>query len=112
MYRSFMTSVCAGVLCLALTAYDASSSPSPAGMVRHYEYVFPDHGIYVYDEDREFALVKTISLPEVRTTRGVAVSLPDAMLYISYGGHGGHSGNGSLLKYDLMRDGVVWTRQY
>jgi DNA-binding beta-propeller fold protein YncE len=111
-YPSFMTSVCAGVLCLVLTAYDSLPPRSPTGAVRHYEYVFPDQGIYVYDEDREFALVKTISLPEVRTTRGVAVSLPDAMLYISYGGHGGHSGNGSLLKYDLMRDVVVWTRQY
>ena len=96
---------------LSGSAFAASTAISN-GAVQRYEYVFPDRGIYVYDEDKKFALVKTISLPEVQTIRGVAASPADAMLYISYGGHGGHTGNGSLLKYNLMTDTVVWTNQY
>jgi DNA-binding beta-propeller fold protein YncE len=86
--------------------------PALVGAVQHYEYVFPDQAIYVYDEDNDFALVKQISLPRVRGTRGAAVSVADAMLFISYGGDGGVNGNGSMLKYDLLNDAVVWTRDY
>ena len=93
------------------------ATPAPAratstSAVRHYEYVFPDQNIFVYDEDSGFALVKTISLPQVRGTRGVAVSPADAMLYISYGGDGGPNGTGSMLKYNLLSDTVVWTKHY
>jgi DNA-binding beta-propeller fold protein YncE len=76
-----------------------------------YEYVVPDGGIHVYDETKEFALVKVISLPELLRVRGVAASPVDGMLYVSYGGHGGEAGTGSLLKYDLRADTVVWTRR-
>src|SRR5438445_7094160 len=86
--------------------------PALAGAVQHYEYVFPDQAIYVYDEDNDLALVKQISLPQVRGTRGVAVSPADAMLYISYGGDGGFTGNGSVLKYDLANNVVIWTKGY
>ena len=34
------------------------------------------------------------------------------MLYVSYGGDGGGNGNGSMLAYDLLRDRVVWHRDY
>lgn len=88
------------------------AAPATAGVVQRYEYVFPDQAIYVYDEDNDFALVKQISLPQVRGIRGVAVSPGDAMLYISYGGDGGVNGNGSLLKYDLLNNTVVWTKDY
>jgi DNA-binding beta-propeller fold protein YncE len=54
--------------------------------------------------------VKTISLPGLLRVRGVAASLADGMLYVSYGGHGGAAGTGSLLKYDLRADTVVWTK--
>src|SRR5690348_4846738 len=69
-----------------------------AGTVQHYEYVFPDQGIYVYDEDDGFRLVEKVDLPGVRGIRGVVASTSDAMLYISFGGDGGPNGNGSMLK--------------
>jgi DNA-binding beta-propeller fold protein YncE len=83
-----------------------------AAQLHHYEYVVPDQAIYVYDEDNNFALVKQISLPQVKGTRGLAASPGDGMLYIAFGGDGGPYGNGSLLKYDLLHDTVVWQQNY
>ena len=80
--------------------------------VQHYFYVMPDQAIYVYDIDDNFQLVKTISLPQLRAIRGGQVAINSHMLYISFGGSGGTTGNGSLLKYDLLYDTVVWTQSY
>lgn len=80
--------------------------------VHHYEYVFPDTSMYVYDMDNSFKLVKQISLPQAQAIRGAAVGLPAHTLYISYGGDGGGNGNGSLLAYDLLTDKVIWTVNY
>ncbi|MFI5252143.1 MAG: T9SS type A sorting domain-containing protein [Bacteroidota bacterium] len=80
--------------------------------LHHYEYVFPDGWIYVYDIDNGFLPVKSIPIPTSQGTRGVAVSPGDRMLYISYGGDGGTYGNGSLLQYDLIGDSVRWTKSY
>jgi DNA-binding beta-propeller fold protein YncE len=79
---------------------------------RHYEYVFPDGGMYVYDMDNGHKLVKSISLPTTAGVRGVVASPITHMLYISYEGDGGHNGNGSLLKYDLVTDQLTWTKSY
>jgi DNA-binding beta-propeller fold protein YncE len=78
---------------------------------QHYEYVFPDGGMYVYDMDHGHKLVKHISLPTAGV-RGVVASPVTRMLYISYGGDGGSSGNGSMLKYDLVADKTIWTKNY
>src|SRR5437868_394460 len=81
--------------------------------LRRLEYVFPDGNLYAFDMDDSFALVKHVKLPMTqRGTRGACGSAATGMLYLSYGGVGGTGtlGNGSLLKYDLERDRIVWTR--
>jgi DNA-binding beta-propeller fold protein YncE len=79
---------------------------------RHFEYVLPDGGIWVYDIDRGNRLVQRISLPQARGIRGVVASPSTNTLYISFGGDGGTAGNGSLLAYDLLRNRVEWQRSY
>ena len=54
----------------------------------HYEYVFPDGEMDVYDMDNNFALVKKVSLPTTAGTRGVVFSPVTHMLYVSYGNDG------------------------
>ncbi len=81
-------------------------------IVHHYEYVFPDGSMYVYDMDNNHALVSTTSLPTTAGVRGVAASAATGMLYVSYGGDAGGKGNGSMLEYDLVHKTVVYTRSY
>lgn len=88
-----------------------AGSTATAG-TQHYEYVFPDGGMYVYDMDHNHTLVKQVSLPTSRGVRGVVASPATHMLYVSYGGDGAENGDGALLKYDLLSDTVVWTRDY
>jgi hypothetical protein len=85
-------------------------SPAQAGQMHHYEYVFPDNSIYVYDIDNRGALVKHVSVPTSTGVRGAAASAVTGMLYISYGSNRGCGG--SLLKYNLMTDEVVWVKHY
>jgi len=82
--------------------------------ISHLEYVVVTGAIYVYDMDNGFSLVKTLALaPTERTNiKGVAASPASGMLYVSYGGDGGTDGFGSLLKYDLRADQILWARQY
>ncbi len=87
-------------------------SLSATTATEHYEYVFPDGGMYVYNMDNDQRLVKQVGLPTTRGVRGVVASPATGMLYVSYGGDGGPNGNGSLLKYNLLTDSVVWTRDY
>lgn len=79
---------------------------------RHYEYVFPDDAMYVYDIDHGHRLVEQRRFSGVSGIRGVAASPPTRRIYISHGGDGGGNGNGSLLAYDLVRGRVVWDRSY
>src|SRR4051795_13427324 len=97
---------------LAALLFGTCRQEVSAGTLQHYEYVFPDQDIYVYDEDDGFRLVDKIDLPGVRGISGVAASTSDAMLYISFGGDGGPNGNGSMLKYNLLRRTTEWTRRY
>lgn len=91
----------------------ASQSGPGGSTVQHYEYVFPDGGIYVYNMDNNFALVKKMSVPTTAGVRGTVASVKTGMLYISYGGDGGSNGtNGNLLAYNLQTDTVAWTRSY
>jgi WD40 repeat protein len=81
---------------------------SGAGVL-HYEYVFPDGSISVYDVDHSFKLIKTISLPQTESgVRGVTVAPASHLLFIAYGGDGGGY-TGSVLAYDLLAERVVWT---
>jgi DNA-binding beta-propeller fold protein YncE len=82
------------------------------GPTRHYEYVFPDGSMSVYDIDQGHRLVQQVSLPTTAGVRGVAASPRTHRLYISYGGDGGAHGNGSLLAYNLLTAQVVWARTY
>src|SRR5262249_2271982 len=86
------------LLALALLPV-ASPSPAHAGQLYHYEYVFPDNSIYVYDMDNRGALVKHVSVPTSAGVRGAVASAVTGMLYISYGSDRGSGGY--MLKYNL-----------
>ena len=87
-----------------LTAQSAS--------VRHFEFVFPDGEITVYDIDHGNRFVENISLPDLQDARGAAYSAATDILYVSFGGEGGSTGTGSLLAYNLVSDSLVWQRSY
>jgi DNA-binding beta-propeller fold protein YncE len=80
--------------------------------VRHFEYALPDGEIDVYDIDRGQRRIQRILLPQARGIRGVVANVRTRILYVSFGGDGGPSGNGSMLAYDLVRDRVLWQRSY
>ena len=97
------------LLALALLPL-AIPTPVHVGHVHHYEYVFLDGGIYVYETDNRGALVKHVSVPTSAGVRGAVASAVTGMLYISYGSDRGRGG--SMLKYNLMTDQVVWAIPY
>ncbi len=88
------------------------SGVQAADPIHHYLYVFPDHTVYVYDMDNNFQLVNQISFPMTDGGRGIIADPAGGFLYLSYHGDGGIHGNGSLLKYDLVNNKVVWTQNY
>jgi hypothetical protein len=77
----------------------------------HYFYTFPNGQMNVYDMDNNFALVQNVAIPTTNV-RGVVFDPTSGMLYISNGGDGGQNGNGSLIKYNLLTESVVWTQNY
>ena len=79
--------------------------------IHHYEYVFPDGWMYVYDMDHNQALVKRVQLPTLKGVRGPIANVATGMLYISYGSDG-PGGTGYLLKYNLLTDQVMWNISY
>jgi len=80
--------------------------------VHHYEYVFPDRGMFVYDIDHGHRLVQVVRFPQAAAIRGVAMSTRLHLLFISFGGDGGGEGNGSMLAYDLVRGRIRWQWSY
>src|SRR4051812_30381028 len=82
-----------------------------AGAVQHYEYVFQGSYLYVYSMDTGFNLVKTVPIPTGGNPRGAVASSATGMLYVSYGPDSS-AGGGSMFKYDLVGDVVVWNRTY
>jgi len=88
------------------------AASTPRSATRHYEYVFVDYAMYVYDIDHGQRLVGQRSLPGIAEIRGVAADLRTHMLYISHGGDGGGNGHGSLAKYDLLTNRVIWDVRY
>jgi len=100
------------VLCSITLTQDVTHAKGAAPSTTHYVYVFPDGGLYVYDMDNGQRLVKQVKLPMFQGGRGAVVDPATASLYLSYHGDGGPNGNGSLLKYNLLTDKVVWTKDY
>jgi DNA-binding beta-propeller fold protein YncE len=100
------------VAAAVLTAQDPEAASLSSAVVHHYEYVFPDGSVYVYDIDRGHRLVQLIRLPGVKGVRGVAASPRTHMLYISYGAFGGPGTTGRLLAYNLLGGSVVYNRSY
>ena len=96
------------VLSFAFGAGLCSASPN------HYVYVFPPGSIDVYDMDNGFSLVKSVPFPLTKGqspvyVRGGVASAATGMLYLSYGSD---TAGGSMLKYDLVKDSIVWTQSY
>ncbi len=100
------------VVASRLTAQAPRTASLSSGVTHHYEYVFPDGAIYVYDIDRGHRLVQRIALPGVNGARGVSASPATHMLYISYGAFGGPGTTGRLLAYNLLAGSVVYDRSY
>ena len=85
-----------------------------SGAPNHYVYVFPPGSIDVYDMDNNFALVKSVPFPLTKGQspvylRGAVASVATGMLYLSYGSN---TSGGSMLKYDLVKDAIVWQQTY
>lgn len=94
-----------------LSTHAATSYPPTTG-TQHYLYNFTDGMMYVYDIDNNFNLVYSIAQPTTSGVRGMVASPTDGMLYIAYGGAGGSTGTGGLLKYNLLTNTVVWQKPY
>jgi DNA-binding beta-propeller fold protein YncE len=117
-----LATLLAGLGCSSGVRAQSTLAESPTTSVRagttaakgthHYEYVFPDGSMYVYDIDAHQRLVQHVSLPMAKGIRGVVASPPTHTLYISYGGDGGGNGSGSMLAYDLVAGRVLWQRSY
>ena len=97
---------------IALPTHSPTPTTNPGGTspIHHYEYVFPDGSVDVYDMDHAHKLVQKIQLPTNAGVRGIAASPQTHMLYVSYGSDSG--AGGSLLKYDLVARTIVWKKTY
>jgi hypothetical protein len=90
------------------TGTQTTTNPGPG--LHHYEYVFPDGEMYVYDMDNGQQLVMQKSLPTSAGVRGVVGDASRHRLYICYGNDG--DSGGQLLAYDLVTNQVLWTQTY
>jgi DNA-binding beta-propeller fold protein YncE len=80
-----------------------------AAQVQHYEYVFSPNHMNVYDMDNGFVLAKSLPVPFTAAPLGSVASAATGMLYLS---HGSNASGGSLMKYDLIKNQVVWDQSY
>ncbi len=76
----------------------------------HYQYVFPDGEIHVFDSDQGHRSVKTVAVPEATIIRGVAAHAGTHRLYLA--GDGETSDDAYVLAYDLVDDRVLWKQLY
>jgi DNA-binding beta-propeller fold protein YncE len=97
---------CTNTVSISPKAYAATYPPTGSS---RYLYVFPDGKMYVYDMDNSFNLVYSRDLP-MSGKRGVAVHPGTSMLYLSYGSNSNNPG--SLMKYNLKTNTIVWNKQY
>ena len=99
------------------SAADASRGLLPAQVTavssttRHFEYVFADGRVQIYDIDHSNSYVGQITFPNL-AIRGLAADPSTNTLYVSYGGSGGSAGTGSMLAYNLVSGKTLWRRDY
>lgn len=99
-------------LLTAVSSTPRAVSASSKSVVHHYEYVFPDREMDVFDIDHGNRLVQRVSIPDAHAVRGVAVAVGRHVLYLTVGGRGGALGNGNLIAYDLRNDRILWERAF
>ncbi len=100
------------VLVLSIPIFFLGKMMVSAAGTRHYLYVIPDGGLYIYDMDNGFKQLKYVSLPTISDARGVAVDPATASLFIPYYDRsGGASSPGWLMKYNLSTNTVVWDKR-
>lgn len=80
--------------------------------LQHLEYVARPGGLFVYNRDNNWALLKSVTIPVSDFIRGMVASSATGNLYIMHGGDGGHNGNGSLLAWKLSNDTQVCNQSY
>ncbi|MDQ3809914.1 MAG: hypothetical protein M3336_06440 [Chloroflexota bacterium] len=104
----------ASIACLCVSILLAVAYAHADPITEQLEYVVAPGAIYVYDIDGGFALRKVLELAPTlgSNIKGLAADPGSGTLFVSYGGDGGQNGSGSLLKYDLLDERVVWTRAY
>jgi Cep192 domain 4 len=109
--------MCKMIFCLLAVGVFAclAIAPHAAATTNHYVYVIAPGAVYVYDMDNSFALVKSVAVSQLHTLgatqiRGVVASATSGMMYITYGST--NCTGGSMLKYDLTKDTVVWAQNY
>lgn len=107
----FGASLTLALICLAAACAGTSFAHADV-QIHHYEYVFPNRAMYVYDADNRFRLVQRVPLPGVVGVRGVVASPSTHMLYVSYGAYGGPGTTGRLLAYNLLTRAIVYRRSY
>jgi len=112
-----VAAVAAGVALARPHAQRADVSPAQltaaSQVTRHFEYVLNAGKIYIYSIDQANKLVHTVSVPEIAgDPTGVVACPTTGRLYVSFGGEGGSSGNGSMIALDLKREKVLWRRDY
>jgi DNA-binding beta-propeller fold protein YncE len=99
------------------SATDSSGRLLPAQLTahssatRHFEYVFADGGVQIYDIDHHNSYVGQIALRSL-AVRGVVADPATNTLFVAYGGSGGFSGIGSMLAYNLVSGKSLWRRDY
>lgn len=79
---------------------------------RRYEYLVVNDRVLVYAGDARDELVQTIDVPGLVAPRGMSADPRGHALFISYGGYGGDTGHGALVKVDLVTGRALWTRRY
>ncbi len=95
-----------------LTNTRATLNAHAASATSHWLYVVEDGTVFVYDIDKNHALVKQFTIPETGK-RGVVVSPSRGWLYVSFCGANVCAGShGSLLAYDLINNRVAWSVTY
>ena len=99
------------VVALALVGSGCGAGQPEQAQTGDFEYVVTDGRLTLYDIDQANRFVRTIELSGMTDPHGVVASPATAKLYVSYGGESGE-GNGSMLAYDLIRDLVLWRRDY
>jgi hypothetical protein len=87
-------------------------TPNPSdSSTHHYMYVFPDGEMDVYDMDNGHALVKRVSMP-LADGKGAIVDRARNILYLSECGNTCTWVTGSIIKYNLVTDTIIWIANY